>query len=194
VIVAVAALSACGSDGYDYHGVQRDDPLQVGAQVLPEVTTASPTPFPFRAAPGTLLAVYFGYTTCPDLCPTTMTDLRDAKRELGEDGSRLRVAFASVDPERDTEEGIGQYLGSFFPAGEYHALRTEDRAELQTVLDAFLASYTIEEHEPGALDYGVSHTGTTYVVDENGTVLLEWPFGVKGPEMADDVSALLKTT
>jgi len=99
LLLSTSALTACGDDGHDYHGIQRDSPLEVVDYSLPEVTGGGTGgAFPFKAAPGTLLAVYFGYTTCPDLCPTTMTDLKQAKEDLGADGSKVRVAMASVDP------------------------------------------------------------------------------------------------
>src|SRR5262245_25504364 len=87
-VVGVVAFAACGGDSESptVAGVLRDPPLEVGAVTLPDVTESDVgVPFAFKAAPGELLVTYFGFTNCPDLCPTTMANVRSAKRRLGED-------------------------------------------------------------------------------------------------------------
>jgi copper(I)-binding protein len=191
-LIVVGGLAACGSQGHAYHGLRRATPLEVGALSLPDVTAGRAGSFAFKAEPGTLLVVYFGYTSCPDQCPTTLADLRQAKEAMGADGQKVHVAFATVDPDRDTVTTMNQYLGIFFAPGQFDALRSDDPNVLTPVLDGFLAKATVAPHAPGAAQYDVSHTGTAYVVDERGVVRLEWPFGVQGTDMATDLESLLK--
>lgn len=169
-------------------GLVRESPLKVGDVTLPDVTVGSENgTFTFRARPGELLIAYFGYTTCPDVCPTTLAFLRTARGELGADGSKLDLAMVTVDPNRDTPEKLSAYLGSF--AERYHAIRTTDPAELKAAEDAFTAQSQVTVQPDGRVE--VSHSGTTYVVDDRGTVLIEWPFGTTADEMAHDLRILI---
>jgi protein SCO1/2 len=143
---------------------------------------------PFRAADRGLLLVYFGYTLCPDVCPTTMSDLRLALGDLaGEDRSRVGVAMVTVDPDRDTPSILGSYVRSFVPDG--HALRTDDAALLARVAQAFGAGYGVTETADGTIE--VSHTAFTYAVDDDGRLLLQWPFGTRWEDIRDDIETLL---
>src|SRR3990172_7649696 len=99
-IVALAlVLTACGSDTpYVPAGLVRTPAPEVGDLSLPD-STAGGADFAFRAQPGGLLLLYFGYTSCPDICPTTLADLRTALRQVGEEfAARVDVAMATVDP------------------------------------------------------------------------------------------------
>jgi protein SCO1/2 len=195
-VTALAAGGACGSDEGDevaseaspatLQGLTRPEPLAVGELTLPVAATGEARPL--RAAPGELLAVYFGYLSCPDVCPTTMADLESALAELDpDDAERVEVAFVTVDPERDDAERLDSYLDHFFD--RYQGLRTEDPAELARVEDAFLATSALTPDAEGG--YDVTHSATTYVVDEAGTVLVEWAFGTPADVMAADLAILL---
>lgn len=204
VVLATFALAlgapACGEDsttaatgstmtGTELTGLVRPQPLEVGAVSLPEVTAGRrEEPFAFRAAPGELLVGYFGFTSCPDVCPTTLANLRVARDGLGPDGDRVDLAMVTVDPDRDTPEVLSGYLASF--ADRYHALRTTDPAALRAAEDAFGASSSVTTTPEG--DIEVAHTGTTYVIDDRGRVVVEWPFGVTADAMASDLEILLE--
>jgi protein SCO1/2 len=186
-------ISGCGSDGSaTLGGIARDEPLQVSSVSVTDVTDTGayaehePT-FVMRAEAGRLLVVYFGYTNCPDLCPTTFAYVRAAKRELGVDGDLVDLAMVTVDAQRDTPEVMNGYLSSF--TDRFHALRPTDVSELEAAQNAFLASSTIVVGEDGKIE--VAHSATTYVVDSDGTVLVEWPFGVDKELMARDLRILL---
>lgn len=169
-------------------GLVRESPLEVGSASLPDVTGDKDNgPFTFKADPGELLVAYFGYTSCPDVCPTTLAFLRTARETLGDDASKVNLAMVTVDPDRDTAVKLTAYLSSF--ADRYHALRTTDRAELKAVEDMFGAQSEVTVDADGKVD--VSHTGTTYIVDEHGAVLVEWPFGVTADEMTNDLQVLM---
>jgi protein SCO1/2 len=185
--------AACGGDddATGLKGITRDDPLVVADVTIPEETNLAegdePTPFTFVAEPGELMVVYFGYTNCPDLCPTTMTAVKQAKTRIDPDeAARVDLAMVTVDPARDTGEILSLYLSSF--SDRYHALRTEDVDQLAAAEEAFLASSTVTTRPDGAVE--VSHTAAAYVVDDRGVVVVEWPFGVTPEIMADDLAYL----
>ncbi|MEM9037351.1 MAG: SCO family protein [Actinomycetota bacterium] len=186
-IVSVLVLAACGGDDgpTELTGFERTPTPVVAELSLPEVGVSDP--FDFRADDGELLVVYFGYTFCPDVCPTTLTDLRSALSDLGDDAERVSVAMATIDPARDTDEVISGYLGHFVEDG--HALRTDDDAELRGVVDVFGAEYAVEVADDGAIE--VAHTGSLYVVDDRGRLLLTWPFGTTVEDLGNDLELLL---
>ena len=200
LVVAALVLAGCGSSGSDdeanaseLRGIVRTTPLEVGEVTLPEVGTdpaTTPAPdgrFAVKAAPGELLVVYFGFTSCPDVCPTTLADLRTAREEVGADAAELPLAMITVDPARDTPEKLSSYLAAF--SDRYHALRTDDPAELATAQDAFGAASSVTVGTDGEPE--VTHTAITYVVDDQGRVLVEWTFGTPPEDMAHDLRLLL---
>ncbi len=186
-LLAVAVLlGACGPAIPDEPaGIVRDPAPEVGSVSLPDLD-ADGRAFPFVAGAGGVLVVYFGYTSCPDVCPTTLADLRRAMADMDEAES-IAVAMATVDPDRDTPEVISGYLHSFFPEG--HPLRTEDDAELRAAADAFGADYDVTTSEEG--DVEVAHTGFLYAVDDQGQLALTWPFGTTWEDIQGDLRWLL---
>lgn len=192
VLVCMGTLLGCGDHGASLKGMTRTEPLDVGSVVITDVTSRGRYSehgdvFVMKARPESLLVVYFGYTNCPDLCPTTMALVRSARRELGRDGDRVDLAMVTVDPERDTPDVLNAYLSSF--TDRFHALHPESDDELRRAEGAFLASSTIETDATGRIEVG--HSATTYVVDSTGTVLVEWPFGVDKDTMINDLGILL---
>jgi len=183
--------AACGGSGeteYVPAGIVRSPAPSVGELSLPDVTNGED--LAFRAAEDDVLIIYFGYTSCPDVCPTTMADLRKAVRELGDDGERIGVAMATVDPDRDSPEVLTAYVHTFFPDGV--ALRTEDAAALSTAADAFGASYDVTTNDEGYVE--VVHTAFLYAVDDQGLVRLTWPFGIESEDISRDLQVLLERT
>lgn len=189
VIAAAIMVAACASaDDAALNGVTRQPALSVGDVVLPSGEGGSPQAM--QADPNELLVVYFGYTSCPDICPTTMSDIGHALDQLsGSNADRVRVAFATVDPDRDTVAVIENYLDHFVGRGV--ALRTEDPELLSAAAARFGVQFAVAEHEADDLYYEVAHTAVTYVVDDTGTVAVEWPFGISREAIAGDLALLL---
>jgi len=186
---AGTATAEEGDGATDLVGVVRDDPLDVSTVTLPEEAPGeAPTLFTTTAAPGELLLVYFGYTSCPDVCPTTLSDVKAVLADLGDDADRIDLAMVTVDPERDTAEVLDGYLDHFLD--RYHVLRTTDTAQLDAAETAFGASSSVTTGADGRVE--VSHTGTLYAVDDTGTVLVEWPFGTPRDAVANDLAILLE--
>jgi protein SCO1/2 len=204
ILLALGALVlvGCGDDGDaattttetaelgtgQIEGLTRPEPLQVGELSLPQVAPdGTETPFAFQASEGNVLFSAFGYTNCPDVCPTTLYDIKKAKELLGPDGDRVQVSFATVDPERDTAEVMNQYLGSFTDDG--HPLRTEDQDELKTVEDGFGISSEVVTEPDGEVK--VAHTARSFLIDDQGQVVIEWAFGTTPEVMANDIAIVL---
>lgn len=192
VLAAIAVVSGCGgSEAAPFAGSRRDPAPTVGSVPLPAVAPGvEDTPFPFVADPGHILLLYFGYTSCPDVCPTTLADISAARVRLGEDGDRVQLAMATIDPERDTPEVLSAYVGGFVPGGV--ALRTEDDAQLQEAADLFGVFYEVAEDETGTIE--VLHTGTLFGVDDQGTLVASWPFGTPSSDLTSDLAILLAET
>lgn len=189
LLLAAALLVACGDDApYVPAGLVRTPAPDVGSLSLPE-STGGGADFAFRAEPGHLLLLYFGYTGCPDICPTTLADLRSALRQIGEDrAARVDVAFATIDPERDTDSVMTAYIHAFFADG--HGLRTDDPERLATVAAPLGVSYDVWVNEEGYVE--VIHSAWVYVIDDQGLLQLMWPFGTEPEDIAADLKHFLR--
>lgn len=136
---------------------------------------------------GKVTVVFFGYTQCPDVCPTTLLELAQVKKDLGADGARVQGVFVSVDPERDTPEVLKAYVGNF--GADFVALRgTPD--ETKAAAKAFKVFYN---KVPGATDstYTVDHTAGSYIFDASGRVRLFSRYGSGAEALKGDLKALL---
>ncbi len=117
---------------------------------------------------GKAVVLFFGYTHCPDVCPTTMAELSQAMQQLGPDAQRVQVLFVTVDPARDTPQVLSQYVHAFNPS--FVALRPDD-AQLAKVAKDFRVYYA---KVPGKTpdDYTMNHTAASYVFDPSGQLRL----------------------
>jgi protein SCO1/2 len=186
VVAATALMAACGGGGdRELAGFVRTPAPVVDVAPLPDVANGG-TDFHLRAQPGGVLIVYFGYTNCPDFCPTTMADVRLALKKLGDDAGKVDVAMVTVDPDRDTPI-LADYVQSF--VDDAHALATDDPALLQQVADPFGVSYQVTTNDAGEIE--VAHTTYLYAVDDQGQLALTWQFGISADDIAADVKALL---
>ena len=136
---------------------------------------------------GKVTVVFFGYTQCPDVCPTTMAELAQVKKALGADGERIQGVFVTVDPERDTAELLKAYMGSFDPS--FVALRgtAEQTAATAKEFKVFYAKV------PGKAEgsYTMDHTAGSYVFDAAGKVRLFVRYGSGAEALAADLKTLL---
>ncbi|HEY53208.1 MAG TPA: SCO family protein [Caldilineae bacterium] len=138
----------------------------------------------FRGKP---VLLYFGYTFCPDVCPTTMAELGRMMRELGDDADDVQVIMISIDPERDTPERLGEYVRYFHPSFIGLTGTEDEIAQAATPLGIFYAKQEVE----GASGYLMDHTATVLLVDKDGLARLIWPYGTSAEDMAADVRYFL---
>ena len=163
-------------------GIVRDPAPVVDATTVPSLTEPG-TDVVFRAEPGGLQSVYFGYTNCPDVCPTTLADWAVTMRRLPEDlAAQVSTVMVTVDPDRDNELLPG-YVESF--VADAVAAGTTDADELAAAAEPFGVSYDVTTNDEG--DIEVSHSGFLYLVDDQGHLVVTWPFGTSSSEMAADV-------
>jgi protein SCO1 len=185
--LALAGLVAgCGGGGdRELAGLTLDSPRQVDQIALPDVSRGG-EPFEFRASDGGLLVVYFGYTNCPDVCPTTMSNVGRALDELGDDAERVSVAMVTVDPDRDAEV-LADYVQSFVASG--HAIATDDIPALRDFAETFGVAFDVVKAPGGRVD--VIHSDHLFAVDDAGALVLAWPFGTPVDDLAADMQQLL---
>lgn len=135
---------------------------------------------------GKVVVMFFGYTRCPDVCPTTLAELKAVKEQLGADGMRMQVLFVTVDPERDTPELLASYVPAFDPSflGLYG-----DNAAISKVARDFKVFY---QKVPGKApdSYTVDHTAGSYIFDPLGRLRLFARFG-NAANLAADIRTLL---
>lgn len=190
-VIGAALLVACGGkagDSASLRGYVPPSPKRVADVSVTEWTPDGARGFGFVARPGEVLVVYFGYTNCPDMCPTTMVAVKNAKNRIGPGlAGRVDLAMVTVDPARDKGENLSRYLGSF--ADRNHALVPADDNELEAAKAAFQVTSSVTEKSDGTAE--VSHSASAYVVDDTGTVVVEWPFGLDAESMANDLMILL---
>jgi protein SCO1 len=138
---------------------------------------------------GRLVVLFFGYTHCPDVCPTTLSDMAEAFKLLPAGASgKVQVLFVSVDPERDTPEVLKAYVPYFHPS--FLGLLGSP-AQVAQAARNFRIVYR-RHVEPGASDYLVDHSAGSYVLDGRGRLRLYLPYGHSPQDIANDLSVLLK--
>lgn len=116
----------------------------------------------------------FGYTSCPDICPTTLSQLNAVTRKLGPEGSRnLEVLFVTIDPERDTGERLGEYIPYF---NESFIGLTGSPDDIKKAADAYSVFYEREKRGDSEVAYFMNHTQTLFLIDRRGKLLLLYPF------------------
>ena len=137
---------------------------------------------------GKAVVMFFGFTHCPDVCPTTLADMAQAMRQLGADADRVQVLFVTVDPERDTQEALARYVTAFDP--RFLGLRGDLEAT-RTVAKEFKVYF---EKRPGAAPgaYTVDHSAQTYVLDPQGRLRLFVRHGRIAEDLAPDLRVLLR--
>lgn len=137
---------------------------------------------------GEVTLVFFGFTRCPDVCPTTLLRLRQARAALGPDAGKLRVLLVSVDPERDTPAVLGAYVKNFDPS--FVGLRPEP-AQLEAVVKAFHAIAVKVPLGDGG-DYTIDHSATLYVYDRTNRMRLIAQPDLPVTKLADDLRRLAR--
>lgn len=136
---------------------------------------------------GKVVVIFFGYTQCPDVCPTSMTEMAQAKQLLGADGDKLQGLFVSVDPERDTQAIMKEYMASFDPS--FLALYAAPN-QLPEVAKSFRIYYKkVDGKTPTS--YTMDHSAGSYVYDTQGRLRLYHRYGSGAPALAGDLKKLL---
>jgi protein SCO1/2 len=193
--LAAATLAALLASGCDrlftparspFHGVDVTGADMGGQLRLKDHTGKERTLEDFR---GKVVALFFGYTQCPDVCPTTLSDLGNAMRLLGPDAERVQVLFVTVDPKRDTPELLAQYVPAFYPT--FLGLYGDANATAKVAKDFKIYAQERPGATPGT--YTVDHSAQTLVFDREGRLRLLLPYGLEAAKIAGDLKVLLNS-
>ncbi len=192
VLLAVAisvALAGCdklgpGAPAAAFQGVDITGANYARTLALPDVNGQPRTLGDFK---GKVTVVFFGYTQCPDVCPTTMTELAQVKKSLGADGDKLQAVFVTIDPERDTPEILKSYMASFDPS--FVALRGTLEQTQATAKEFKVYFAKVPGKTEGS--YTMDHSAGAYVLDTKGNVRLFERYGAGAEGLTADVKALL---
>ena len=139
---------------------------------------------------GKVVVVFFGFTQCPDVCPTSMAELAQVKQQLGADGDKLQAIFITVDPERDTADMLKAYMGNFDPT--FLALRPTLEQLPQVAKDFKIYYKKVDGKTPGS--YTMDHSAGSYVFDEKGRIRLYNRYGSGADGLASDIRLLIKSS
>lgn len=184
-LLAVLLIVLTGCQPYQYHGLYLDSPTQATDFTL---TSQTGEPVSLSDLRGKLVLLYFGYTFCPDVCPTTLSTLNQALELMGKKADDVQVVMVSVDPERDTPEVLANYLSNFNPSFMGLTGTHDQIASAATGLGVFF-----EKHEGSAeTGYLVDHTASVMALDQQGRLRLVIPFETSAEDIASDLTQLLK--
>ena len=139
---------------------------------------------------GKVVVMFFGFTQCPDVCPTSMAELAEVKQLLGKDGDRLQGLFVTVDPERDTPEVLKAYMGNFDPS--FLALTTTPEKLAALAKDYKVYYKKVEGKTPTS--YTMDHSAGSYIYDLQGNLRLFTRYGSGAKVLASDIAQLLKSS
>lgn len=135
-----------------------------------------------------IVLLYFGYTFCPDICPTTLSELSKAQRELDDGGEKIQVVMVTVDPERDTPQKLAQYVDHFHP--DFVGL-SGTKEEIDAAGEGFGIYYQKNEGSE-ATGYLVDHTARVFVVDPQGNYQLSFSYGTPVEDIVHDLRLLMR--
>ncbi len=187
LIVLVVAGVGCQAFAptYEFKGALLDPPLPVPDF---ELNSTKNQPFHLSDVKGDIALIYFGYTYCPDVCPLTLADVRQAVNKLEQGRERVHVIFISVDPERDTPEALSRYVSAFDPSFIGLSDDFEKVKEVMKPYGAFAEKETVADSAAG---YLVSHSARLYLVGPDQQLLLMYPFGFKSEDLRSDLAYLV---
>lgn len=181
-VVALAASAACQSA-----------PAAPELPVLPiggdfQLTNHDGQPFALSSLRGKVVLIFFGYSSCPDACPTTLSKLSSVARRLGDDKAKIQALYISVDPDRDTPPVLKADMANF----SIGALGlTGKKDDIDTVVKQYAAAYEIVPTPDSAAKYTISHTTSVYALDVQGRVRMTFPYEATVDEVVTGIRAIL---
>ncbi len=186
-IVAFATLlTMMFSKPANFRGTEYSQPYPRASQI--ELIKSDGELFRLSEQNGKIVLLFFGYTSCPDVCPTTLAELKLVMDDLGNKTERVQVIFVSVDPQRDTPEKIQKYVEHFNTAFIGLSGPLEDLEKIWKGYGVFREEVKSES----AFGYIVNHTARTYLIDTNGNLRLSYGFQTPVEDIVHDLELLLK--
>jgi protein SCO1/2 len=183
-LLVIGVFGACSPDAHNFTAIDITGADYARDFALTDHNGQARTLRDFR---GKVVLMFFGYTQCPDVCPTSMAEMADIKRLLGKEGERLQALFVTVDPERDKPEMLKEYMAAFDPS--FLALYTTPEKTLALAKEYKV--YYKKVDGPTPTSYTVDHTAGSYVYDTQGKLRLFTRYGTKPELTVADIRALL---
>lgn len=187
LLAVLILITGCGAP-YQYTGSAIEPPKPLPDWTVPD---QHGQPFQLSAQRGKVTLLYFGYTNCPDFCPTTMGDWKQIRQQLGADADKVRFVMISIDPERDTEQVLAQYLQQFDPTFVGLRPTAEQLASFSKEYGLGLKSHSGDQAS-GA--HELPHGTYTYVVDQSGELRLLFRSDTEVGGMTADIQQLLRSS
>jgi protein SCO1 len=184
--LCVAWLAACAPQGPKFAGSDVTGASFGRDFELTDPTGRTRTLADYR---GKAVAVFFGYTQCPDVCPTTLATLAEAMKKLGDDAARVQVLFITVDPDRDTAPLLASYVPAFDP--RFVGLRGDAAATERTAREFKVIYQKVPGKDPQR--YTVDHSAATFLFDPHGRLRVYESNAASADAFAHDLRELLKT-
>ena len=178
-------LSACDRGKPQFHSVDITGAEYAKDFKLTDFDGKPRTLADFKGKAGVL---FFGFTQCPDVCPTTMTELAQVKKLLGADGDKVQGLFVSIDPERDTPAVLKEYMQNFDPT--FLGLYAASPEALAALAKDFKVYYK-KVGGPTPTSYTMDHTAASFVYDPEGRLRLYTRYGIGAQALADDLKLLI---
>lgn len=186
ILLLLAVFSACNSANNNNQFLATDISGADFGNTL-NLTDHTGKPRSLADFKGRVVALFFGYTHCPDVCPTTLSDMKQAMKLLGSKADELQVLFVTLDPERDTQEVLAQYVPVFDQ--RFIGLYGSNEEIAKTVKDFKIFAAKVENK--GRSGYTIDHSAGMYLFDKTGKIRLYVDYGTKPEDIASDVKKLL---
>lgn len=185
-LLVLLFLGACGP-AYTFRGGAISTPKAAPDFTL---TDQNGQPWTLSQQRGKVVLLFFGFTNCPDVCPTTLADLATVRERLGADGDKVQIVMVSVDPKRDTLAQLKSYMAKFDAAA---IGLTADETTLAPVYKAYGVSASEQEHEHDGGETMVEHSSYVYVIDRTGNWREVFDYGTPIEDIASDVQYLVRS-
>ena len=186
LIGVVAAGVFFFSEPAGFRGTTYAEPYPVAPEI--ELRRANGDNFRLSEMRGKVVVLFFGYTSCPDICPTTMAELRQALEQLGSQAEQVQVLFVTVDPERDTPERVQEYADHFNP--KFIGLSGSE-AEVARVWNDYGVFREIVKGTSAA-GYLVNHTARITLIDQQGNLRVSFPFDTPVEDIVHDLKLMIQ--
>ncbi|MGE5603389.1 MAG: SCO family protein [Nitrososphaerales archaeon] len=190
VLIAMfaVALLLAGCRPYQFQGTPYEPP-QTAAQI--SGVNWNGENFSLSQLQGKPVLLFFGYTNCPDVCPTTLAEMRMLRQNLGAKADKMAFVYVSVDPDRDTVERLKQFIPLFDPA--FYGVHI-DSTGLEPVKQSYgvYAEKVYQDPSDPSKGYSVDHTARTYLINPSGQLVASYPYGTDIESIQKDVEHFIK--
>lgn len=185
LVAFVGVLSLLFAKPPSFRGTLYGEPFPPAAEI--ELTKADGDLFRISDQRGKIVLLFFGYTSCPDVCPTTLAEMTQVMNQLGDASKNVQVIFVSVDPKRDTPEKVQEYASRF--NSTFIGL-SGSQAELEPIWQSY-SIFRTEVQTDSAMGYTVDHTARLYLIDADGNLRLSYAYGTLVEDIVHDIELLL---